>query len=73
MIKSVEQLVEWLLGENLPQFHLTTTNPIRLEPSFNPHRRGGKPATNRLRHGTTYVSKVVTFYKFSETDYKNLV
>jgi hypothetical protein len=27
---------------------LSTTNPIWLDPGFNPGRRGGKPATNLL-------------------------
>jgi hypothetical protein len=50
----VEYLVDWLagetevLGENLPQCTLSTTNPIRSDSSLNPSHRGGKPATNQL-------------------------
>jgi hypothetical protein len=54
----VEQLVEWrlvgeteVLGENLPSATLSTTNPTWPDPSSNPGRRGGKPATNRLSYG----------------------
>jgi phage-related protein len=53
----VEQLVEWrlageteVLGENLPQRHLSTTNPTWPDPGSNPGH-GGKPATNRLSYG----------------------
>jgi hypothetical protein len=55
----VEKFVEWrlageteVLGEKLPQRHLSTTNPTWLDPGLNPGRRGGKPATNRLTYGT---------------------
>jgi phage-related protein len=54
----VKQLVEWrlageteLLGENLPQRHLSTTNPTWPDPGSNVGRRGGKPATNPLSNG----------------------
>jgi hypothetical protein len=51
-------LVEWrlagkteVLEENVPQRHLSTTNPTWPQPGSNPGRRGGKQATNRLRYG----------------------
>jgi hypothetical protein len=41
-----------VLGENLPQRHFCLSqNPTRPDPSLNPGRRGGKPATNRLSYG----------------------
>jgi hypothetical protein len=30
---------------------LSTTNPTWTDPGWNPGRRGGKPATNRLSYG----------------------
>jgi hypothetical protein len=38
-----------VLGENLPQRHFCPQNPTWPDPGVNPGRRGGKPATNRLR------------------------
>jgi hypothetical protein len=62
----VEQLVEWrlageteVLGENLPQRPLSTTNPTWADPGSNPGRRGGKSATNRLSYGAALVSTVL--------------
>jgi hypothetical protein len=59
MMMSVEQSVEWelagetkVLGENLPQCHFSTKNPIWLDLGMNPGRCGGKPATNRLNYDT---------------------
>jgi hypothetical protein len=61
----VGKLVEWrlageteALGENLPQRHICPSqNPTWLDPGFNPGRRGGKPATNRLSYGAaSYLS-----------------
>jgi hypothetical protein len=41
-----------VLGENLPQRHFCPSqNPTWKDPSLNPGRRGGKPATNRLSYG----------------------
>jgi hypothetical protein len=58
---TVEKLVEWrlageteVLGENLPQRHLSTRNPTWLDPGLNTGRRGGKPATNRLSYGAAF-------------------
>jgi hypothetical protein len=33
---------------------LSTTNPTWIDPGANPSLRGERPATNRLRHGTTF-------------------
>jgi hypothetical protein len=52
--------VEWkLTGENrstrrktCPSATLSTTNPTWTDPGSNPSLRGGRPATNRLNHGT---------------------
>jgi hypothetical protein len=55
MVKSVEW---WLaretevLRENLPQYHFVHHKPYMLYPDTNPGIRGGKPAANRLSHGT---------------------
>jgi hypothetical protein len=56
---SVEQTVEWelvgeteVLGENILQWHLSSTSPTWRYLGSNPGRRGGKPATNRLSYGT---------------------
>jgi hypothetical protein len=56
VIMMMEKMVKWLagqtdvLGENLPQCRLPTTNRT-FGPDANPGRRGGKPATDRLsRH-----------------------
>jgi hypothetical protein len=40
-----------VLGENLPQRTLSTTNPTWLDPGLNPGRRGAEPAANRLSYG----------------------
>jgi hypothetical protein len=34
---------------------LSTTNPIWTDPGWNPGLRGGRPATNRLSHGTALM------------------
>jgi phage-related protein len=54
----MEQLVEWrlageteVLGEKVPQRHLSTTNPTWPDPGSNPGRSGGKQATNRFNYG----------------------
>jgi hypothetical protein len=41
-----------VLGENLSQRHFCPSqNPTWQDPGWNPGRRGGKPATNRLSYG----------------------
>jgi hypothetical protein len=45
-----------VLGENLPQRHFwPSQNPTLPDPGFNPGRRGGKPATNRLSYGAANI------------------
>jgi hypothetical protein len=39
-----------------PSATLSTKNPTRLDPGFNPGRSGGKPATNRLSYGAALCS-----------------
>jgi hypothetical protein len=51
----MEKLVEWLageievLGENLPQCRFVHHKPYMPARTWNPGRRGEKPASNRLR------------------------
>jgi hypothetical protein len=48
-----------VLGENLPQRHFCPSqNPTWPDPSLNPGRRGGKPATNRLSYGAASGTKI---------------
>jgi hypothetical protein len=42
-------------GKACPSDTLSATNPIWNDPGSNPGLRGGRPATNRLSHGTTYL------------------
>jgi hypothetical protein len=39
-------------GKNLSQCHFIHTNPTQTDPGSNPGLRGGRPAANRLSHGT---------------------
>jgi hypothetical protein len=49
-----------VLGKNLPRRHFVHhTNSTCLDPGLNPGRRGGKPATNRLRYGVALVTCLV--------------
>jgi hypothetical protein len=41
-----------------PSATLSTTNPTWPDPGSNPHRRGGKPATNRLSYGVAVTLRV---------------
>jgi hypothetical protein len=42
-------------GKTCPSATLSTTNPIWTEPGSNPGLRGGRPAANRLSHGTAWL------------------
>jgi hypothetical protein len=61
-----------LTGENrstrekktCPSATLPTTNPTWTDPGSNLGLRGGRPATNRLSHGTALASAFKTIYKF---------
>jgi hypothetical protein len=50
-----------VLGENLPQCRLSTTNPTCC-PEANPGHRCGKRATNRFSYGTVQSDNLVKFY-----------
>jgi hypothetical protein len=39
-------------GKSCPSATLSTTNPTWTDPGSNPCLRGGRPAANRLSHGT---------------------
>jgi hypothetical protein len=43
-----------------PSATLSTTNTTRLDQVFNPGRRGGKPATNRLSYGAAIFTYLLT-------------
>jgi hypothetical protein len=46
-----------VLGENLSQRHFCPSqNPTWPDAGLNPGRRGGKPATNRLRYGAAWTT-----------------
>jgi hypothetical protein len=48
-----------VLGEKLPQSHsCPSQNPTWPDPGFNPGRRGGKPATNRLSYGAALYNDI---------------
>jgi hypothetical protein len=54
-----------VLGENLPQRHFCPSqNPTSPDPGWNPGRRGGKPATNRLSYGAAHIDNyfISSFY-----------
>jgi hypothetical protein len=46
------------LGENLLSATLSTTNPTWKDPGANPGLCGGRPATNRLSHGTAQYKRI---------------
>jgi hypothetical protein len=41
-------------GKTCPSVTLSTTNPTWTDPGSNPGLRGGRPAANRLSHGTAF-------------------
>jgi hypothetical protein len=43
-------------GKTCPSATLSTTTPTRTNPGSNPGLRGGRPAPNRLSHGTAILS-----------------
>jgi hypothetical protein len=43
------------LEKTCPSATLSTTNPTWLNPGWNPGRRGGKPATNRLSYDAAII------------------
>jgi hypothetical protein len=45
-----------------PSATLSTTNPTWLDPGANPGRRGERPATNDLSHGTAYIKPKICGY-----------
>jgi hypothetical protein len=54
-------------GKTCPSATLSTTNPIWTDPGSNPALRGGRPAANRLNHGTApyvYVTENKCFVHF---------
>jgi hypothetical protein len=42
-------------GETCPSATLSTTNPTSTDLGSNPDLRGGRPAANRLSHGTAKI------------------
>jgi hypothetical protein len=45
-----------------PSATLSTTNPIWTDPESNPGLRGGRPAVNRLSHGTALTCSYICMY-----------
>jgi hypothetical protein len=60
-----------VLGENLPSATLSTTNPTWIDPGANPGLRDERPATNRLRNGTT--SGIYCLVKLLSTDVSDVL
>jgi hypothetical protein len=53
-----------VIGENLPQRHFCPSqNPTSRDQGFNPGRRGGKPATNRLSYGAALRQRHFVHHK----------
>jgi hypothetical protein len=64
-----------VLGEILPQCHFRPSqNPTWPDPVWNPGRRGGKPATNRLSYGAAPKSTLFYDWRFTanSSDSSNL-
>jgi hypothetical protein len=49
-------------GKTCPSATLSTTNPTWTDPASNPGLRGGRPAANRLSHGTAF-NNIVTLIR----------
>jgi hypothetical protein len=47
-------------GKTCPSATLSTKNPTRTGPGSNPGFRGGRPATKRLSHVTTFWEVIVS-------------
>jgi hypothetical protein len=50
--ESNRRLTAWAMARTCPSATLSTTNPTWIDPGSNPGLRGGRPAANRLSHGT---------------------
>jgi hypothetical protein len=50
------------LGEDLPHFTLSTTNPTWSDLGSNQGRRDGKLVTNRLSYGTAFVVQLLGIF-----------
>jgi hypothetical protein len=68
-----------LTGENrstrvktCPRAALSTTNVTWTDPGLKPGLRGGRPATNRLSHGTARVVCLHTFTGETNTTHRQL-
>jgi hypothetical protein len=48
-------------GKTCPSAILSTINPTWTGPGSNPGLRGGRPATNRLSHGTAHLLYLTVF------------
>jgi hypothetical protein len=58
-------------GKTFPSASLSTTNPTWTDPLSNPGLRGGRPAANRLSHGTAIILIYYTGRSKSVTTYLN--
>jgi hypothetical protein len=53
-------------GKTCPSATLSTTNPTWTDPGWNPGLRGGRPAANRLSHGTAPPSRYCTSFDVTQ-------
>jgi hypothetical protein len=49
-------------GKTCPSATLSTTNPTWTDPGSNPGLRGGRPAANRLSHGTAVSARLLILF-----------